>query len=107
MTVLDNAVVASDHNPGESLLTELARPKFTREFERELRERSMEVLQKLRLDAKADECADLLSGGQKKLLELARALIRSPKLRLLDEPRALIDWSGRGRLSGWRRGTVQ
>jgi ABC-type branched-subunit amino acid transport system ATPase component len=62
-----------------------------RREERLARERAMEVLELCDLADKAPELAGRLSGGQQKLLELARVLIADPKLILLDEPAAGVN----------------
>ena len=59
--------------------------------EREVREDAMELLEVFNLTKLADAYAGTLSGGQRKLLELARALMAKPKLLLLDEPMAGIN----------------
>jgi neutral amino acid transport system ATP-binding protein len=59
--------------------------------EREVREQAMELLEIFNLTDLADNYAGTLSGGQRKLLELARALMARPKLLLLDEPMAGIN----------------
>src|SRR5438874_1687723 len=62
-----------------------------RREERLARERAMEILELCDLADKAGEIAGRLSGGQQKLLELARVLIAEPKLILLDEPAAGVN----------------
>ncbi|HEU4462197.1 MAG TPA: ATP-binding cassette domain-containing protein, partial [Solirubrobacterales bacterium] len=57
----------------------------------EVEEHAYELLKTFNLDAKADDYAGTLSGGQRKLLELARALMARPRLLLLDEPMAGIN----------------
>jgi branched-chain amino acid transport system ATP-binding protein len=59
--------------------------------EREITERADELLQRFRLDHMRDEFAGNLSGGQRKLLEMARALMTDPKLIMLDEPMAGVN----------------
>jgi branched-chain amino acid transport system ATP-binding protein len=91
MTVLENLVLGAKHNSGEHLVNLLVRPNKVREDERSLRARAREVLRLTRLEALANEHAKALSGGQKKLLELARALMTEPALVLLDEPVAGVN----------------
>jgi len=67
------------------------RPGSWREREEEVREQAMELLDVFNLTRLADEYAGTLSGGQRKLLELARALMAQPRFLLLDEPMAGIN----------------
>ncbi len=91
MTVLENLVLAAKHNAGEHLLNLFARPGQVQRDEKMCRARAREVLKLTQLDALANEHAKSLSGGQKKLLELARALMTDPTLVLLDEPVAGVN----------------
>jgi len=91
MPVLDNMTLAAPDQPGEKLRNVVFRPRLVREREREVRGQAMELLEVFNLDGLADEYAGTLSGGQRKLLELARALMTSPGLLLLDEPMAGIN----------------
>jgi neutral amino acid transport system ATP-binding protein len=63
----------------------------TRRREQEIKEQAMELLEVFNLQDLANEYAGTLSGGQRKLLELARALMTRPRLLLLDEPMAGIN----------------
>ena len=91
MPVIDNMMLAAADQPGEHLPTLLGRPLAGRKREAEVREQAMELLATFNLDAKADDYAGTLSGGQRKLLELARALMPKPRMVLLDEPMAGIN----------------
>ena len=88
MTVLENVLLASFHHPGEHLTGLLTRPAAARRHEQALRARADELLALVRLDGLRDEYAGTLSGGQRKLLDLARALMLEPQLVLRDEPMA-------------------
>jgi branched-chain amino acid transport system ATP-binding protein len=89
MTVLENVALAAPRNGGERLGGSLA-PRARRR-EREARVRALELLELVRLDRDADALAGTLSGGQRKLLDLVRALMAEPRILLLDEPMAGVN----------------
>jgi neutral amino acid transport system ATP-binding protein len=91
MPVIDNMLLAAPRQPGESLPRLAANPFASRRREKEAMESARELLETFSLDTKADDYAGTLSGGQRKLLELARALMTDPKMVLLDEPMAGIN----------------
>jgi len=91
MTVLDNMMLAAPDQPGEHLIGLMFRPLAARRREREVREQAVELLEVFNLQDLAEEYAGTLSGGQRKLLELARALMARPRMLLLDEPMAGIN----------------
>jgi branched-chain amino acid transport system ATP-binding protein/neutral amino acid transport system ATP-binding protein len=89
LTVIENLMLYGAGQPGERLLTAIAgggRPR-----ERELLDRAFAVAERLNLARVANNPASDLSGGQKKLLEIGRALMTDPKLILLDEPIAGVN----------------
>jgi branched-chain amino acid transport system ATP-binding protein len=91
MTVLENLMLVPSGQLGEQLWNPLLRPRLVRRQERAIREKAREVLEFVSLDHLTNEFAGSLSGGQKKLLELARTLMADPKLVLLDEPAAGVN----------------
>jgi branched-chain amino acid transport system ATP-binding protein len=90
MTVLDNLRLAGTGHPGERMLTALV-PPLWRAHEAAVTRRAEELLARFRLDHMRDELAGNLSGGQRKLLEMARALMTEPKVVMLDEPMAGVN----------------
>ena len=91
MSVLDNMLLAAPNHPGERLSTWIVRPLAARRRERDARARAHELLETFDLASHARAYAGTLSGGQRKLLELARALMLAPRLVLLDEPLAGVN----------------
>ena len=91
MPVIDNMMLAAPDQPGERFRNVVFRPAPCARREAEVREQAMELLEVFNLTKLADDYAGTLSGGQRKLLELARALMARPKLLLLDEPMAGIN----------------
>ncbi len=90
LTVLENMKLGAKEQRGESMLAGLFSALW-RPQELELEKRAMVLLQKFKLDAKKDDFAASLSGGQRKLLEMARALMSEPTLVMLDEPMAGVN----------------
>jgi neutral amino acid transport system ATP-binding protein len=91
MPVIDNMMLGATDQPGERLVNVVFRQGAWRRREREVREQAMELLEVFNLADLADAYAGTLSGGQRKLLELARALMARPRFLLLDEPMAGIN----------------
>jgi ABC-type branched-subunit amino acid transport system ATPase component len=91
LSVMENLLLYGAHQPGERILPAVLRSATARRREEELRARARVVAGRLNLTRVLDNPASDLSGGQKKLLEIGRALMTDPKLILLDEPIAGIN----------------
>lgn len=85
MTVLENLMAVPGGQSGERLVNAWLRWGAVRNEEARVRARAEEVLSQLRIDHVKHELAGNLSGGQKKLVELARTMMWQPKVVLLDE----------------------
>ncbi|MBX9245052.1 ABC transporter ATP-binding protein [Actinotalea ferrariae] len=90
MTVIENMRLGAGSQPGENLFTALV-PPLWRAREREITEQAEELLVRFKLDHHRDSFAGSLSGGQRKLLEMARALMSKPTMVMLDEPMAGVN----------------
>ena len=88
MTVLENLMLSATAQIGESFWAPIFRPNLVSQQEQLVVEKAWEILQFTTLDRMAEHAAGKLSGGQQKLLELARVLMGEPRLILLDEPAA-------------------
>ena len=91
MSVLENVMLAPMDQLGERIHRPILSPKAVRTQEEELRERAMDILEFVTLDKLADHAAGQISGGQMKLLEVARVLMGDPSVILLDEPAAGVN----------------
>ena len=91
LSVLENMLLGAQQQTGENLFQVLLKPKRVRREEKKQRERALSFLESVGLADKAYEYAGALSGGQRKLLELARVMMSDPKLILLDEPAAGVN----------------
>ncbi len=91
LSVLENMLLGAQKQTGENLLQVLVKPKRVQREEKQQRDRALILLESVGLAEKAYEYAGSLSGGQRKLLELARAMMTHPKLILLDEPAAGVN----------------
>jgi neutral amino acid transport system ATP-binding protein len=100
MTVLENIMLAAPDQLGERLPMPLLMPRRVARREAEIHARATELIDFLRLGPLADAFAGTLSGGQRKLLELGRALIAEPRMILLDEPMAGVAPALAGELLG-------
>jgi len=91
MTVLENLMLVPERQMGERIFAPWFREKKVLKQEHEVYERALEVLDFVSLSHVKGEYAGNLSGGQKKLVELARSMMANPKMILLDEPGAGVN----------------
>ena len=91
MTVLENLMIMPEAQAGEKVWNNWFRLKSVRQQENKIKERALDVLDFVELIDFKDEYAASLSGGQKKLLELARSMMAEPEMILLDEPGAGVN----------------
>ncbi len=91
LSVLENMLLAAQHQTGETLWNAWFKRHQIIQEERQLKQRAMTILESVGLAHMATAYAGALSGGQRKLLEMARALMVQPKLVLLDEPAAGVN----------------
>jgi branched-chain amino acid transport system ATP-binding protein len=90
LSVIENMKLGAQSQMGERFWTSLVPPMW-RSQERDNEERAAALLERFRIDHMRDEFAGSLSGGQRKLLEMARALMADPHLIMLDEPMAGVN----------------
>lgn len=90
LTVMDNMKLAARNQVGERIVPALF-PWLWRQQDKQLELQATEILARFKLFEKKDDFAASLSGGQRKLLEMARALMVEPKLVMLDEPMAGVN----------------
>jgi branched-chain amino acid transport system ATP-binding protein len=90
LTVLDNMKLGAKGQKGENMFVALL-PWMWRKQEEAIEAKAMELLARFKLDTKSEDYAASLSGGQRKLLEMARALMSDPTLVMLDEPMAGVN----------------
>lgn len=90
LTVMENMRLGAQNQRGESLFASIF-PFLWRGQENEITEQALQLLDSFNLAAKQDELAGSLSGGQRKLLEMARALMVRPDMIMLDEPMAGVN----------------
>lgn len=90
LSVMDNMKLGATGQSGENLFRALL-PFVWRRQDQEIEAKALELLGRFKLDTKKDDYAASLSGGQRKLLEMARALMSDPTLVMLDEPMAGVN----------------
>lgn len=91
LSVMENMLLAAQKQTGENFWNVWFRAHEVKQEEKNLRERAIAILESVGLAHKANDYAGSLSGGQRKLLEMGRALMTQPKLILLDEPAAGVN----------------
>jgi neutral amino acid transport system ATP-binding protein len=91
LSVLENMLLAAQKQTGENFWQVQLQPQVVAKEEKQLQEQAMFLLESVGLAKKAYDYAGCLSGGQRKLLEMGRALMTNPKLILLDEPAAGVN----------------
>ena len=91
MTVMENLLFSGSNIKNDSFLRSFIKLNSQKLYENSLREKANEVMNDLNIGHMANSYARELSGGQKKLLELARSIINEPEILLLDEPLAGVN----------------
>ena len=91
MTVLENLLFSGSEISNDSLFKSVIKSKSQRKYEENLKDKAKNIMEELNILHMADSYARELSGGQKKLLELARSIINEPEILLLDEPLAGVN----------------
>ena len=91
LSVFQHLMLYGKAQPGEGLFAALLGARAARKREDELAERAFAIATRLKLSAVLDNPVTALSGGQKKLLEIGRALMAQPRIMLLDEPMAGVN----------------
>ena len=99
LSVFQHLMLYAQGQPGEHLAAGLFGSRATRARERAAGEQAWAVARRLRIDHVMDNPVTALSGGQKKLVEIGRALMASPRMILLDEPMAGVNPSLVGEIS--------
>jgi len=90
MSVLQNMMLGANHQAGENVFKSLISRTWKKQ-EEEIREQALRTLDEFNMLHMKDEFAGALSGGQRKLLEMARSLMADPKVIMLDEPMAGVN----------------
>ena len=91
MTVMENLLFSGSNIKNDSFIRSFIKLNSQKLYENSLREKANEVMNDLNIGHMANSYARELSGGQKKLLELARSIINEPEILLLDEPLAGVN----------------
>ena len=99
MTVREAMLVGPQNQPGESFLTLFTDPESVRTHEQQNLDDAEQILEDFEIDHLATQPATKISGGQLKLVELARAMLAEPEILLLDEPAAGVNPTLRNKLA--------
>jgi len=91
LTVMENLLVAAPDQRGATFLGAMRGKRYWKRDQAELVQRARELLDEFRMTNATDEYAGRLSGGQKRLVEIMRALMARPRILLLDEPLAGVN----------------
>jgi ABC-type branched-subunit amino acid transport system ATPase component len=91
LSVFQHFMLYGAHQPGEGLIAALTGSRDARRREDELAEKAHAIIRRMGLQAVLNNPVTALSGGQKKLVEIGRALMAEPKVLLLDEPMAGVN----------------
>ena len=91
LTVMENLLVGAPPWRGETFMAALAGRRYWRKREHELIQRGCDVMDRFGMRTLQNEYAGTLSGGQKRILEIMRALMSEPIMLLLDEPMAGVN----------------
>jgi branched-chain amino acid transport system ATP-binding protein len=98
LTVKENMLVAAQEHPGDNFWSAIRQGSEVQEFESEIEAKADRLLEQASIDHMADTYAGKLSGGQRKLLSVARAMMVDPDVFLLDEPFAGVSGENRERI---------
>ncbi|ROQ37452.1 amino acid/amide ABC transporter ATP-binding protein 1 (HAAT family) [Frondihabitans sp. PhB188] len=90
LTVMQNMLLGARDQPGENFFVAIVKPLW-KAREAEIEAKAADLLKRFKLYEKKDDYAGSLSGGQRKLLEMARALMSDPAMIMLDEPMAGVN----------------
>jgi len=91
MTVMENLLFSGSNIKNDSFLRSFIKLNSQKLYESNLKEKANEIMNDLNIGHMSNSYARELSGGQKKLLELARSIINEPEILLLDEPLAGVN----------------
>ena len=91
MTVMENLLFSGSNIDNDSFLNSILKLNSQKLYENNLKDKANEIMNDLNIAHMSNSYARELSGGQKKLLELARAIINEPEILLLDEPLAGVN----------------